>query len=63
MRTLETALTAIFGALLGWLTGWPLHLGVWTAAVGGLNGALSGFHRIYPWKTGPGWAGFVLDST
>jgi hypothetical protein len=63
MRVLETALTATLGALLGWLAGWPLDLGIWTAAVAALNGGLSGFHRIYPWKTGTGWAGFVLDST
>lgn len=33
------------------------------AVVGVLNGAISGLRRIYDWRAGKGWLGFVLDST
>lgn len=63
MRALEAAVVAAAGGALAWLTGLPLDLELWTASVGALNGAISGWNRVYPWTQPSGWVGFVLDST
>lgn len=61
----EAAATAVVGAALGWFAGaWiATGLGVAMAVVAGLNGAISGYRRIYPWRLTAGLIGFVLDST
>jgi hypothetical protein len=62
---IATVTPAAGGAVLGWLTLRPF--GVRAASVGasvaGLNGALSGHRRIYPWRRPAGLAAFLLDST
>ncbi len=59
----EAALTGIGGAALGALVTVPLGLPLVGAAVGGLNGVVSGTRGIYDWRSGRGVADFVLDST
>lgn len=61
----EAVLVAIAGAALGRLTGGWVHpvVGVVMAVVGTLNGALSGWRGIYPWRRLGGCVAFVLDST
>lgn len=56
---------AVAGAALGWAAGWWIHpaLGLAMAAVGLLNGAVSGARGIYTWRKPVGWLAFVLDST
>jgi len=49
------ALAGLFGTVLGFAV--PL------AVVGGLNGFVSGWRRIYRWRSPSGWLAFVLDST
>lgn len=62
---IEGVAVAVGGAALGWFAGAWLHpaVGVAMAVVGGLNGAISGARRIYPWRRWSGAVGFVLDST
>lgn len=59
----EGAVTACaggaLGAFAGTLVGWP----VIGAAIGGLNGAVSGWRGIYAWRRPSRWPAFVLDST
>lgn len=61
----EAVATAVAGAALGWVSGAWLDtaVGVAMAIVAGLNGAISGWRRIYPWRLTAGLIGFVLDST
>jgi hypothetical protein len=61
----EAIVTAVAGAALGWFAGAWLDpvLGAVMAVVAGLNGAISGWRRIYPWRLTAGVIGFVLDST
>lgn len=63
MRWIETAVVAVVGAALGWITGLPLGLTWIGASIGGLNGLIAGRQQIYNWKGVAGWAGFILDST
>lgn len=61
----EALITAVVGAALGWFA-WSWlddRLGVAAAVVAGLNGALSGWRGVYPWRLTTGVLGFVLDST
>jgi len=62
-RVLEAATSGAAGATLGGFT--LSKLGLWPlgAAVGGINGAISGWRQIYDWRRPSGWAGFLLDST
>jgi hypothetical protein len=62
-RTAEAAGAAIAGAALGGLAGSFVGLGVPVAAVAGLNGAISGWRRIYQWRRPAGVVAFALDST
>ena len=59
----ETLATGMSGAVLGGAALTPLGLGVPGAVVGGLNGFVSGFRRIYDWNRPIGWVAFLLDST
>ena len=53
---------AIGAALAG--AAWSLvDLTIAAAIVGGCNGAIAGWHRIYRWRALAGVAAFVLDST
>ncbi len=65
MRALEAAITAAVGAVLGWVTGSLLHpaIGTAMAVIAGLNGVLSGWRRVYAWRSIGGCVAFVLDST
>lgn len=62
-RAAEAAVTAGAGAALGGLAGSIVGLGVPVAAVAGLNGAISGWRRIYRWRSPVGILAFALDST
>jgi hypothetical protein len=61
----EAIATAAAGAALGWLAGAWMHpaVGVAMAVVAALNGAISGWRQIYPWRLTAGVIAFVLDST
>jgi hypothetical protein len=61
----EAVATAVAGALLGWFAGAWMHpvVGAVMAAVAGVNGAISGWRQIYPWRLTAGVIAFVLDST
>ncbi len=70
-RFLEAGAVAAFGGLLGWgalatldqfaeLDGWMLVAG---AAVGVVNGAISGLRQIYDWRCSDGFVAAVLDAT
>lgn len=61
----EATATAVVGVALGWFAwSWlDQWLGAVAAVVAGLNGAISGWRRIYPWRLTAGVIGFVLDST
>lgn len=63
MRGLEVAAVGAGGAVLGWLVGLPLGLAPAAAAIGGVNGIISGWRGVYGWRTPTGWIGFLLDST
>jgi hypothetical protein len=54
---------AVGGGALGTLAGGLLDLAVPCAIVGALNGAISGWRRIYWWSSPSGWVGFALDSS
>lgn len=61
----EALATAGAGAALGWFAwSWldPV-VGAAAAVVAALNGMISGWRRIYPWRLTAGVLGFVLDST
>lgn len=61
--TTEAVATGIAGAALGGVTLTPVGLTTVGAVVGGANGAISGWRRVYDWRRAGGIAGFVLDST
>ncbi|MDH5373974.1 MAG: hypothetical protein OEX97_13605, partial [Acidimicrobiia bacterium] len=63
MRSIEATMASVGGAALGWLVGLPLGWAVPAAIVACVNGAVSGWRGIYPWRTTAGWIGFLLDST
>jgi hypothetical protein len=54
---------ACVGAALAGLAGSRVGLGRQLAAVGALNGAISGWRGIYEWRRPRGVGAFVLDST
>jgi len=61
----EALVVAAAGAGLGWVVGVLLHpvVGTVMAIVGGLNGAVSGWRRVYAWRTPEGVLAFLVDST
>ena len=61
----EATVVGVMGAGLGWLAGAWIHplLGIVLAVVAGLNGLVSGWRRIYPWRRAAGVVAFVVDST
>ncbi len=59
----EAVVTGLAGAVLSGATLTPVGLGAIGAAVGGANGAISGWRRIYDWRRPSGVGGFILDST
>ena len=54
---------ALVGVLLGGAAGSFVGLGLITAGVAGVNGALSGWRGVYDWRRPAGTAAFVLDSS
>lgn len=62
-RAVEAAAAAVAGASLGGLAGSLLGAALPLAAVGGFNGAVSGWRGIYDWRAPAGVAAFALDST
>ena len=62
-RAAEAAATSLVGAALGGVAGSVVGLAVPLAAVSGVNGALSGWRRIYRWSSPKGVLAFALDST
>lgn len=65
MRLVESLVAGAAGATLGRLVGGLLgrEEGWIAAGVAGANGLISGWRRIYSWRTSKGWVAFVLDST
>ena len=62
-RAAEAAGAALAGGALGGLVGSLVGLGIPVAAVAGLNGAVSGWRRVYQWRRPAGVLAFALDST
>jgi hypothetical protein len=62
-RLAETAGVAALGATFAGAVGSVVGLAVPAAVVGGLNGAISGWRRIYDWRCSDGLVAFTLDST
>jgi hypothetical protein len=62
-RAIETAATAALGALFGGAVGSLVGIPVVTASIAGLNGAISGWRRVYDWSSATGLIAFTLDST
>lgn len=62
-RRVEAGTTSLAGAVLGLAAGSVVGLGVPAALVAGVNGAISGWRRIYDWRSPKGAGAFVLDST
>ena len=63
--SVEAVVVGVLGATLGGAFGWWLHpwVAVAMAVVAGLNGAVSGWRRVYAWRTRWGVVAFVADST
>lgn len=59
----EAAAVGALGAGFAAAVGNPLGLGVPFAVVGGVNGVLAGWRRVYDWKCSNGLLAFTLDST
>ena len=62
-RLLEAAGVATFGGVLAGAVGSTFGWAIPLAAVGAVNGAISGFRRIYDWRSVRGGLAFALDST
>lgn len=62
-RLVEATAAGLAGAALGGAVASLVGLAPWGAAVGAANGVLSGWRRIYAWRTWRGAGGFALDST
>jgi hypothetical protein len=60
---LEAAAVGVLGAAAAGAVGAPLGLAAPLAIVGGVNGAICGWRRIYDWGCSTGVVAFVLDST
>jgi len=62
-RGVEAAAAAAGGAALGAVATLPLGIPAVGAVVGGLNGAIGGWRRVYEWNRGRGVLAFTLDNT
>lgn len=62
-RLVEAAGAAAFGAVLAGAAGSTIAATLPAAIVGGANGAITGWRRIYDWRRPRGVVAFVLDST
>lgn len=62
-RLAEAAGVAALGAMVAGGVGSLVGLAIPAAVVGGLNGAISGWRRIYDWRRVDGVVAFALDST
>jgi hypothetical protein len=62
-RLAEAAGVAALGAVFAGAVGSAVGVGIPAAVVGGLNGAISGYRRIYGWSCSDGLIAFTLDST
>ena len=62
-RLAEAAGVAALGVVFAGTVGSALGVAVPAAAIGGLNGAISGWRRTYDWKCSDGVVAFTLDST
>ncbi|MGB9346069.1 MAG: hypothetical protein WCA90_08545, partial [Ilumatobacteraceae bacterium] len=60
---LEAAAVGVVGGALGVAVGAPFGIALPLGAVGAVNGAITGWRRIYDWGCSAGPVGFVLDST
>jgi hypothetical protein len=60
---IEAAAVGALGAAFGAAVGVPLGLAAPFAVVGGVNGAITGWRRVYDWSCSTGVVAFVLDST
>ncbi|HSL75065.1 MAG TPA: hypothetical protein VK853_11380 [Ilumatobacteraceae bacterium] len=60
---LEAAAVGVVGAAFGAAFGAPFGWTVPVAVIGGANGVIAGWRRIYDWKCSTGALAFVLDST
>lgn len=59
----EAAVSAIGGAFLGGIAGHLVGAGGLGAVIGATNGAVTGWRRIYDWRSPRGRLAFILDST
>lgn len=59
----EALATATAGAVLAGTVGSLVGLAIPAAAIGGLNGLISGWRGVYDWRTAKGMGAFALDST
>jgi hypothetical protein len=59
----EAVAVGLLGGALGAAVGAPFAFALPLAAVAGVNGAWSGWRRIYNWRSPSGVAAFALDST
>lgn len=62
-RLLEAAAVAALGGVFGFAAGSPFGLAGPLSAVAALNGAVSGWRRIYDFGCSDGMVAFTLDST
>lgn len=60
---IEAVAVGASGGVLAGLVGIPFGFAVPCAVVGGVNGALTGWRRVYDWRRPSGSVAFVLDST
>ena len=62
-RLAEAAGVAALGAIFAGSAGSLIGLAVPAAVVGSVNGAISGWRRVYNWRCSDGLVAFTLDST
>ncbi len=62
-RLIEAAGVAALGAAFAGAAGSMIGATVPAAVIGGLNGAISGWRRVYDWQCSHGLVAFTLDST
>ncbi len=60
---IEAAAVGALGAMAGAAIGLPFGMAVPFGAIAAINGAVSGWRRVYDWRRSSGIAAFALDST